>query len=173
VIVAVIRVRVMEVAVDDVVGVVTVRDGVVTARRAVDVVLLVARAGAVLRSAAGGVLSVDRERVLVDVVAVCMMEMTVVQEVLVPVVLDLLVAAVSAVLMVVSFVRLVIRHGRSPARRPSRWSLASLVVVLVLVDVAFGGMLDGALDQIADVGVSKRIEDVLPGATSGDDALGA
>lgn len=73
-----------------------------------------------------------------------------------------------------------VRHGdagrrdvRDAGRRDVLSGRCRSVVVLVLVDVALGGMLDGALDEIADVGVSKRIEDVLPGATARDDALGA
>ncbi len=169
-IVAVIGVGVMEVTVDDVVGVVSVRDGVVTAARPVDVVLVVARACAVLRSAAGRVLGVDPERMLVDVAPVRVVEMAVVEEVLMAVVLDLLVPAIGAVLMVVAFVGLVVRHGLPPR---TAGASARSVVVFVLVDVAFGSVLDGALDEIADVGVGKRIEDVLPGATTRDDALGA
>jgi hypothetical protein len=104
---------VMEVAVDDVVGVVAVSDRVVPARGAVDVVLGVA-AGAVRRSAVRGVRAADGERVLVDVARVGVVQVSVVEEVLVPVVLDRLVAAVRPVLMVVAFVRLVIRHGFLP-----------------------------------------------------------
>jgi hypothetical protein len=85
----------------------------------------VARAGAVLGRAFCRVLSADCERVLVDVVAVRVMEMTVVQEVLVPLVLDLLVAAIGAVLMVMAFVRLVVRHGRSLLQADGRRSPGS------------------------------------------------
>jgi hypothetical protein len=110
VIVAVAGVGVVQVAVDDVVGVVAVRDGVVAAGSAVDVVLGVA-ARAMRRGAVGGVGRADGERVLVDMPRVRVMEVPVVEEVLVPVVLDRLVAAARPVLVIVAFVGLVVRHG--------------------------------------------------------------
>jgi hypothetical protein len=109
VVVAVLAVRVMQVTVDDVVRVVAVSDGVVAAGRTVNVVLRVARAG-VRRRAVGRVLTAHREGMFVDVIAVDVVEVAVVEEILVTIVLDLLVAAVGAVLVVVTFVRLVIRH---------------------------------------------------------------
>ena len=108
-VVAVPAVCVVQVAIDDVVGVVAMRDRVVTARRTVDVIRRVA-ARAVRRRAGVGVCATDRQRVLVDMACVRVVKMPVVQEVLVPVVLDLFVAAARPVLMVVAFVGLVIGH---------------------------------------------------------------
>jgi hypothetical protein len=110
VVVAVLAVGVVEVAVDDVIGVIPVSDRVVTAGGAVDMVLRVA-ARAVRRGAGRRVRRADLERVLVDVSRVGVVEVPVVEEILVPVVLDRLVAAVRSVLVVVAFVGLVIRHG--------------------------------------------------------------
>ena len=157
--------RVVQVPVDDVVGVVAVSDRVVPARRTVDVILVVG-AGAVRRRACRGIRSADDERVLVDVARVRVVQVPVVEEILMAVVLDGLVAATGPVLVVVAFVRLVIGHG---VLGVFLWS----VVVFVLVHVTFGGVLDRVLDEIADVRVSKRIEDVLSSAPPGDDALGA
>ena len=109
-IVAVSCVGVVQVPVDDVVGVVAVRDRVVPARGSVNVIRVV-RARAVGRRASRGVRSADRERVLVDVARVRVMQVPIVEEVLMPVVLDRLVAATGPVLVVVTLVRLVIRHG--------------------------------------------------------------
>lgn len=165
-IVAVIGVGVVEVTFDDVVGVVAVRDRVMTACRAVDVVFLVARAR-VLGRAVRRIRRSDRDGVVVHVVAVHVVQVAVVEEILVAVVLDLLVAAVWSVLVVVAFVRLVVvRHGVL---------LPELIVVFVLVNVAqpLGCMLDRALDQVADVRVGERVEDVFSGAPPRDDALGA
>ena len=46
-------------------------------------------------------------------------------------------------------------------------------VVRSFVDVPFGGVLDGAVDERAHVRVGQRVEDVLAGAAPRDDALGA
>jgi hypothetical protein len=107
VIVAVPVVGVVEVTVDDVVGVVAVRDHLVTTVGAVCVILAVVGAG-VGRSAVGGVLGVDGENVLVNVVAVDVMEVAVVEKVFVAIVLDRLVSAVGPVRVVVVFVCLVL-----------------------------------------------------------------
>ncbi len=117
-IVAVTAVRVMKVPLDHVIGVIAVGDRIVPARGAVNMSLVVPAACGVLWSARGRVLPADRERVLVDMIAVSVMEVPVVEEVLVPVVLDPLVAAAGAVLMVVAFVGLVVRHGPSPLGSP-------------------------------------------------------
>jgi hypothetical protein len=111
VIVAVIGVGVVQVAVDDVVGVIAVGDRVVPAGGTVDMILRVAGAGAVARRAGCGVGSADREDMLVDMVAVRVMQVAVVEEVLMAVVLDRLVAAARSVLVLVVLVRLVRRHG--------------------------------------------------------------
>jgi hypothetical protein len=113
VIVAVRAVGVMEVAAHDVVRVISVRDGVVTARFAVDVAGVVALA-VMGRRAGGRVRCADGERVLVDMIAVHVMQMAVVQVVGVPVMLDRLVAAARAVRVVVALVLYVITHRFRP-----------------------------------------------------------
>ena len=97
----------VQVPVDDVVGVVAVSDRVVPARRTVDVILVVA-AGAVCGGACRGIRSADDERVLVDVARVRVVQVPVVEEILMAVVLDGLVAATGPVLVVVAFV--MVRH---------------------------------------------------------------
>lgn len=77
VVVAVVTMRVVEVTFDEIVGVVTVRDCLVTAARSVFVLGRMARA-AMRRCAVGGVLPTDGDRVVVDVVGMRMVEMTIV-----------------------------------------------------------------------------------------------
>lgn len=108
--VAVVAVRVVQLAVDEVVDVVAVRDRVVAAAGAVDVVggMSVGRLG-VLR----GVGRVDGDRVLVDVVLMRMMQMTVVNVVDVALVADGRVPAARAVHVVVVGMGDVIAHGHT------------------------------------------------------------
>lgn len=90
-----VAVRVVQVAVDQVVDVVTVRDGFVAATGAMDVAGLVA-AAFVLGRAAVGVGGRDRDHVLVDVVAMRMVQVAVVQVVDMTVMPDGRVAAAGA-----------------------------------------------------------------------------
>jgi len=121
VVVAVALVGVVQATVDQVVHVVAVGHFVVAAALAVDV------GAAVVRSVATvGVELVDREPVLVDVVAVGVVEVAVVEEVDVAVVDDLRVAASGAVDVLVGVVDVTflahVRHGTPPGRpAPSRW----------------------------------------------------
>ena len=111
VVVAVTAVRMMEMPIDEVIYVVAVRHGRVTAVRAVHVAGRVSVAGVVWR-AAGRVRGIDCDRALVDVIAVNHVEMAVVKVVDVAVVLDATVAAVRAVDVVVLGVNLVLAHRR-------------------------------------------------------------
>ena len=115
VVVAVVAVRVMEVPVDQVVDVVAVRHGLVPAAGAVGVGGVVSFAG-VTRRTVRRVGLVDLEAVLVDVVAVGMMQVAVVQVVDVPFVIDADVAALGAVGVVVVGVgrAVILRHVRVP-----------------------------------------------------------
>jgi hypothetical protein len=97
-VVAVIAVRMVQVAVDEIVDVVPMRHCVVTARRAVDVARLVAAAA---RRTLVRIFGAHFEPVLVYMIAVHMMQMTVVQIVDVIVVLDCRMPTVRTVLMVV------------------------------------------------------------------------
>jgi hypothetical protein len=99
-VVAVVAVRMVQVAVDEIIDVIPMRHGFVTARRAMDVARLMT-ATVVTRCTLVGVFRSDCERMLVYMVAVHMMQMTVVQIVDVIVVLDCRVPTVRAVLMVV------------------------------------------------------------------------
>ena len=94
-VVAMVAVRVVQVAVDQVVDVVTVRDGFVAATGAMDVAGLVA-AAFVLGRAAVGVGGRDRDHVLVDVVAMRMVQVAVVQVIDMTVMADGRVAAAGA-----------------------------------------------------------------------------
>lgn len=112
-IIAVPTMGVVEVAVDQVVDVIAVRNCRMTAVGGVHVRGGVAMAG-VVRRAAGRVRWVDRDRAFVDMVVVHHMQMPVVQIVDVAAVLDGEMAAVDTMNMVVGGVRAVGRHKRSP-----------------------------------------------------------
>ena len=99
-IITVILVRVVEAAIDEVVGVLAVRHGFMAAVFAVHVL-----AAIVLAVAVGWKLLIDRERVLIDVVAMRLVQMAVMEKVDVAVVDDRRVAAAGAVDVVVIFVR--------------------------------------------------------------------
>jgi hypothetical protein len=111
----------VKVSVDQIVDVITVRDRIVAAARAVRV-LRVVRAASMARRARGRVGVAHPERVLVDVVAVHVVEVTVMQVVLVTLVLDGPMAAVGAMRVVVSCVCIVTGHlfpeMQSPFRLP-------------------------------------------------------
>jgi len=100
VIITVILVRVVEASVDEVVGVLAVRHGLVAAVRAVEVLTAIVLAVAVV-----GELVIDRQRVLINVIAVRLVQVAVVDEVDVTIVDDRRVAAAGAVDVVVIFVR--------------------------------------------------------------------
>jgi hypothetical protein len=108
VVVAVILVGVVEVSVDQVVDVVTVRDGLVAAVGSVLVACIVPFAH---RRADVGVVVADFDHVLVDVVAVGVMEVPVMQVVDVSVVAHGGVAASGSMLMFVMGVGLMIFHA--------------------------------------------------------------
>jgi hypothetical protein len=109
VIVAVVSVRVVQVAFDEIVGVVAVRDGVVAAVRAVAVARLMPLT-AVLGCARVRMARVDGDVVLVDVPLVRVVEMAVVQVVDVPFVQHCRVPAVGAMHMLVVGMGVVIAH---------------------------------------------------------------
>ena len=111
-VVAVVRVRVMEMAVYEVVDVVAMRNWLMSAVGAVDVSGLVALARMV-GSAVRGVLDVDVEHMLVDVVAVRVMEMALVQVVDMIAVRDRGVSAAGPVLVGMIGVRAVLVHAGS------------------------------------------------------------
>jgi hypothetical protein len=91
-VIAVVAVRVVEVAADEVVGVIAVRNGLMPTARAVSVALFVSRT-AVRRRALRWVGRIDRDAALVDVISVDAMHVTVVQIVAVVAVLNALVPA--------------------------------------------------------------------------------
>ena len=99
-IITVILVRVVEASVDEVIGVLAVRHSLVAAVRAVHVLTAIMLAVAVVRE-----LLVDRQRVLINVIAVRLVQVAVVDEVDVAIVDDRRMAAAGAVDVVVIFVR--------------------------------------------------------------------
>lgn len=120
-VVAVPVVRVVQMAANDIVRVIAMGDGVVAARGPVDMRRVVGRAGMTVL-AAGGILRGNVERVLVDVVAVNMMQVPIVKEVDVVAVRDLLVTAVRTVNVGMVFVCFVIAHDSSLSSSSSSWS---------------------------------------------------
>jgi len=110
-IIAVIAVRMMQMAVREVIDVVAVRNGVVAAVGTVFVALVMAVA-TVGRGALGRVGRADGEGVLLDLLAFDVMQMAVVQVIDVAIVNDRRVAASGAVLVRMVFVNM--GHGQSP-----------------------------------------------------------
>jgi hypothetical protein len=109
-IVAVALVVVMQSTINEIVNVVAVRDGFVSARRSVDVAGGMAF---VRRSALLGVGSRHSDLVLIDVIAVHVMQMSIVDIVNMPVMLDGGVAAILAVLVLVILVFVAFFHGHA------------------------------------------------------------
>ena len=93
-------VRVVEASIDEVVGVLAVRHRLVAAVRAMHVLTAIVLAVAVV-----GELVIDRQRVLINVIAVRLVQVAVVDEVDVAIVDDRRMAAAGAVDVVVIFVR--------------------------------------------------------------------
>jgi hypothetical protein len=114
VIVAVPGARVVQVTVDPVVQVITVRHAFVAASAAVHVPLLVAPAG-VGRRTARGIFARDADGVLVDVVPVLVVHVPVVQVIGVVVVRDGSVPTAGPVAMCMILVCPMIDHGRVPS----------------------------------------------------------
>ncbi len=140
VVVAVAAVRMMQVPEHHVVHVISVGDRVVTAARAVHVVGLV-RSARVIGRARVGVRGVHRERVLVSVVAVHVVEVPVVKVIGVPVVLDGLVPAARSVAMlaVVVVVRRAVVTGILIVIVATAGPVRVAVVMIVAVVVAAAG----------------------------------
>ena len=108
-IIAVVAVRVVQMAAHEVVDVIAVRHRFMAAARAVDVILGVGAAG-VLRRAAGRVAPADGQRMLLDLAALGMVQVAVVDVIDMAFVLDGGVAAAGPVLMAVAGV-MIVAHG--------------------------------------------------------------
>ena len=111
-IVAVIAVRVVQVPADEIVGVVAVGNRFVSAIRAMSVPLIVS-ATAVRGRALLWIRGIDRDAALIDVVAVDVMQMPLVQVVAVVAMVNALVATAGLMDMLVCRVRLVVAHETS------------------------------------------------------------
>lgn len=111
VVIAVIAVLVMKATVDEIIGVVIMRNCFVTAARAVNVSLVVADM-IDERVAAGRIGCAHLDHMLIDMIAMRMVEMSVVQVIDMVTVLDSQVAAVGAMLMVMVIVmgQIAVRH---------------------------------------------------------------
>lgn len=109
-IVAMITVRMVQVAIHEVIDVVAVRHRLMPATGTVNMAGGVA-AATVLRGAAIGILRADRNHMLIDMVTMHMMEMSIVQVVHMALMFDRGMAAVRAVLMVVVIVLLASAHA--------------------------------------------------------------
>jgi len=165
--VAVRTVRVVQVPVDEVVDVIAVRHGGVATACAVHVAGLVP-AAAVVRGALGRVLGAHGERVLLDGLAVLVVQMAVVQIVDVAVVSDAGVAAAAAVRVRVMGVRG--RHDRvrvmeaelRSRRRAPAGDRGSAVLRRMAEHVG---------EQLAHVVVGERVEHVLAVAPGDDQPL--
>ena len=108
-IIAMVAVRVMQMTVNEIVDVIPVRNCFVTAVRSVNVVGIVTAAG-MPRSTGLGIGVTDWQRVLFDFSTFSLvMQVTIVQIIYVPVVLDGCVAAASSMLMIVVLVN--VRHN--------------------------------------------------------------
>lgn len=115
-VIAVVSVRVVEVAVDQVVDVVAVRNGRMAAVGPMHMAFFVP-AAVMGGSAAIGVGGIDVENVLIDVTGVRMVQVAVVQIIHMSVVLDSQVAAARSVLVGVVRVNLAVAHGVSVVLR--------------------------------------------------------
>ncbi len=115
-----IAVRMMQVTVYQIIRVVAMWNGFVTAALSVDMARLVA-AAVVLRCTRVGVRGVDGQHMFVNMIAVRMMQMPVVQVIRVPIMFHRRMAAASAVLMVMIGMRLagvrLIGHGWNPREK--------------------------------------------------------
>lgn len=160
--------RVVQVSVDEIVDVVTMGHGFVSAVGAMDVVRGV-RATVVLGSAIRGVGRVDVERVLVDVVSMRMVQMPVVQVIHVTLMGDRGVPTVVAVLVCVCWVLGAVGHFEvllccDPSRKCRRLVLLGRAFVLECV-------IQSVLDQLQNVSVREGVIDVPAVSTALDEPL--
>jgi len=141
---------------------------------AVGVILRVARA-IVRRGAWCGVLATHRQCMLVDMIAVNVMHATIVKIVGVPIMFDGLVPTTRAMGVCVVSVNFVIGHGAVLSR--FGWqqakALGTVGIINAVHHVGLGCVLDGAPNQVADVGVRERVEDVFARPAPRHDAFSA
>jgi hypothetical protein len=147
--VAVVAVGMVQVAVHQVIGMVAVRHGFVTAAGTVTVTLIVSTA-VMGRRAVAGIGSTHRQHVLVHMVALNVVQVPVMQVVCMAVVLDGGMAAAGAVLVAVVRVLFTVAHRKSSGH------LAMPRVV------ALSGMLHHAEDQVHHVLVRQGVVDMFP-----------
>lgn len=139
VVVAVIAVRMVQVTVHQVVGVIAVGDSLVAAARTVLVSFLVT-AAVMARCAGGRIGRTDRQRMLLDLAADRVVQVAVVQVIDMAIVLDGRVAAVGAVLVRVTLVM-------------SRHSNVSLLGSMRCDRIQLGGVGQRVQNQIDDVSI--------------------
>jgi hypothetical protein len=141
----------VQVPVNQIVHVITMRDRRMPARRAVDMPGLVT-AAAVRRRAVGWIAGADLESVLLDRLGSLMVQVPVVQVVGVPVVHHRGVTAAGAMLMGV--IGMGARHDELREERKGRRGTAE-------ASAALGGVTQDVVDQLEDVGVRQGVEHML------------
>jgi hypothetical protein len=146
-VVAMIAVRMVQVSVHQIVDMVAVRDRLVSAAGAMLMGALY------IRRAAGGIGRVDSDDMLVDVIAMHVVQMAVMQVVDVPVMADSDVTAAWAVLMGVVGMVLLVASGHG--------ALLLWVIPPGWASLSLGGVIDGTLHQLQDMKIGQRVEDVL------------
>jgi hypothetical protein len=153
--IAMAAVRMVQMTIDQVVDMVAVRHGLVAATRTVLVAPLMA--AAIVTGRAGvGIGRAHLDHVFVEMVAVRVMQVAVVEIVHMIAVPDRGVAAARTVLVRVVMMDFVLAVGHGPLL----FSLANSVL--------FAGMRDGVLDQRQDVVVGDAVDDALAFSPTGD-----
>jgi hypothetical protein len=144
-VIAMVAVLVMKAPFNQIIDVVTMRHGLMAAVRAVNMVMIMANM-VLDRLAAIGVFAGDFDDMFVDVIAMGMMKVSVMQIVDMIVMLDGNMSTASAVLMVVVIVM---------------WKIAVAHEKLRLYSM-MTGVVDGVLDQRKDMMIRDRIDGILP-----------
>lgn len=166
-IVAVGAMGMMEVPVDEVVDVVPMRNGLVSATRSMLVTGVVTRAG-MIRSAGGGIGRADLEHMLVDVIAVRLMQVAVMQVVHVIAMFDCDVAAAGAVNMGMPFMdSMFVRHWDDDSFSRSGFTRG------LPPRGRFTGVGQCVENHFGHVGIGQGVVDVLAGPAPYHDVFGA
>lgn len=161
VVIAMVAVRVMQMAVDQIADVVTMRDRFVSATRAVDMAGFMA-AATMLRGAAIRIGFRDSDHMLIYMVAMRMVQVAIMQVVDMAVVTDGGVAAARSVLVVVVLVmrQIAVAHGDTPGAEVEKRCPGPVVPASVTV-FGFAGVMKHVHQQVADVIVGQRVKNMF------------